>query len=1411
MNSTPSRTRRSTAVVAAAALCAAGLVATVPAAAPAQAAPTPVVITPNPAVPGPEFQGWGTSLVWFANATGDYPEEIREELYQLLFGEEGLDLNVARYNIGGGNASDVPDYLRQGAAVEGWWKDDPTGAAATGVPTTYAERDAYLKAWDADDDASYDWDSDASQRWWVEKLAQNRDDMVWEAFSNSPPYFMTKSGFVTGSMNKTDEQLLPTDDAPQKFVTYLTKVTERLEDTYGIEFSTLDPFNEPCNGYWGTPALGPDGWPTTGGTVQEGAQICPGTGANDQQNVIDLLSDTLAESSTDAIISANDETNPGQFVNAWNQYDAQTRAAVGQLNVHTYGTGSRLVARDIAKTNDKPLWMSEVGGDFSAGKGFDATDITAGLGMAQRMTDDLRELEPDAWVFWQEVEDFYNMEKVEKKNWGSIFIDFDCNEPGTVGYSERRLDDAGWTAGQPLPDSAKCKIVTNSKFNTARHYTQHIRPGDHVVPTNSSQSTAAVTADGTGADVVHINDSTSARAVTLDLSKFGQIAPGATVTPIVTTEVTDPAHPEKNALVEGTPVAVAPGATSVTVEVPARSVTTFVVDGVSGAAEDALPVQDGETFQLVGVGSGRALTAGATGASITDLATTTSAVGTQLWTAHALPQGTGSHALRYVLEAADGRVLGATSSGVALKTQSIDDALADPSSWWALSTTDGSTWSFASGSRSLSLEVGGQATANGSPVALWQFGGGAHQRWTVRDTSIVSVPDVPVSTVAGVEPTLPASVVPVYSYGNGVAAPVTWQMPAPSAWDTLGTVTVLGTGTDVFGNTFDARAVVDVGGFTSTDPVSVITYAGASLTSVQTSAPTTVAAQVGASPQRFDTPVVWDWTGLDDASFAEQGVVTVPGSAESNDPGADAVPATLSVVLAAPVVVNVTPQVSSAVASSAESGYPIDRTYNLATGDKGWSNWVGTNKPTTSTLQYSFATAQDVQSVSTYFYKDGGTTSWAQTMTVDYLTPEGTWTRVPDPALTVVAPADGSAPKVDVDLGGVETTSVRLTLNAFANTHMIVSEVEVYATTASTSTVADLSALRVDGTDVPGFSAEVEDYTVTTAGARYPQVTAVPVDSQATVTVDQPTEETDGLATVTVTAPDSTTTRSYTVDVDRQVAVFTVAVAGDPTVGSTVTATSVTDPADATVSYRWLVDGTEVGTGTELALADVAVGSSVTLAATAEREGLTASDEALSAPVVVRAVTPDPEPEPTPGPTDPEPTPGPTDPEPIPGPTDPDPEPTEPPTGSEPTAPTLPGADVPFSVTLSSTSVRAGGTLTVDVAGATGDGSVEVWLHSTPVRLAVVQADPSGTASRTVTIPAATEAGTHRVQVVDTTTGVSVWSDDLTVAPAASAAADGSGLASTGAEVTSLVGVALLLLGAGSVAVLRRRRLAQDR
>ncbi|UOQ48441.1 hypothetical protein MUN88_20810 [Gracilibacillus caseinilyticus] len=67
------------------------------------------------------FDGWGTALVWFANVTGGWPDQIRNQLADALFNESGLNLNIARYNIGGEDSPETEEYMRPGGAVPGYW------------------------------------------------------------------------------------------------------------------------------------------------------------------------------------------------------------------------------------------------------------------------------------------------------------------------------------------------------------------------------------------------------------------------------------------------------------------------------------------------------------------------------------------------------------------------------------------------------------------------------------------------------------------------------------------------------------------------------------------------------------------------------------------------------------------------------------------------------------------------------------------------------------------------------------------------------------------------------------------------------------------------------------------------------------------------------------------------------------------------------------------------------------------------------------------------------------------------------------------------------------------------------------------------------------------------------------------
>lgn len=421
-----------------------------------------------------------------------------------------------------------------------------------------------------------------------------------------------------------------------------------------------------------------------------------------QQRVIKALSAELGRSRTDAVISAMDETNPMTFARNWESYPQEVRDLVAQLNVHTYGTGGRTTARDIAKGADKPLWMSEVDGDW--GDGQDFTSMRPGLGLAKHIVNDLRELEPSAWLFWQPVEDYDNMkpggESAKGGNWGSIQVPFSCTAQDTL---------------------ESCPVRTNTKFNTARNFTHFIRPDDRLVGVDDTASAAAVSASGRGATVVHVNDSKNERKVTLDLSGFAKVSRGATVTPVVTDA--------QGALVKRAPVAVSQGRATVTV--PAESVTSLLVKGISGVARDASPIQPGHSYRLTGVGSGKSLDV-SDNSTGTVIRTTDAADAGQRWRVEKVSHGDGNRE-RYVLRNTADKLRLAVRDGAAVLEE--DRGRPGRAAQWIVSTTGDKSFTFVSADTGRLLEVVGQATADGSRVSVWTPNSGNNQRWTVTDVT----------------------------------------------------------------------------------------------------------------------------------------------------------------------------------------------------------------------------------------------------------------------------------------------------------------------------------------------------------------------------------------------------------------------------------------------------------------------------------------------------------------------------------------------------------------------------------------------------------------------------------------------------------------------------------------------------
>ncbi len=642
---------------------------------------TPITIKIDPSYQHPAFEGWGTSLVWFANATGGYPEEIRQKLVNMVFGTDGLRLNIARYNIGGGNAPDVrTDYMKLGATMEGFWKAPPG--------TTQQDKDW----WNPDNPNHWNWNADANQRWWLEQIKDKVS--IWEAFSNSPPWFQTISGYVSGGFDPSIDQIR--SDKLGDFARYLLGVVHFLEENYQIKFRTIEPFNEANTSYWGT-QLGEDGQPIGG--RQEGAHAGPEL----QQEIILALQDTLENTDYDHLfIAAMDETNPETFRNNWNSYNPVAKSAVGQLNVHTYGTESRTSVRDIAKAENKTLWMSEVEGSFHSPTSY--TSMEPGLGIATRMIHDLRELEPAAWVLWQPIEDT-NPQLDNGGNWGSIHIPFNCTASDTL---------------------ETCPIRTNTKFDTIRQFTHYIRPGDQVIKVNDPNSLAVSTARNS-LSLIHVNNEASSYDITIDLSKFAHIAVNANYFSVITSNE-GRLMKESSTLISGQ---------NISLTIPPKSVSTIVMKGVYGVARHAPLVQPGHHYRIQGVASGLSLAPNSdnTGVVIRHPDTTQP---TQIWRLHKLSHGF-SNKERYIIENEDtATYLMVQDHEAVLREKSSESGEIDAAGQWILSTTGDDSWTLVNVASGRLLDVYGQATRDGSRVSTWIANSGDNQRWNIVDETALA-------------------------------------------------------------------------------------------------------------------------------------------------------------------------------------------------------------------------------------------------------------------------------------------------------------------------------------------------------------------------------------------------------------------------------------------------------------------------------------------------------------------------------------------------------------------------------------------------------------------------------------------------------------------------------------------------
>ena len=453
-----------------------------------------------------EFQGWGTSFCWWANRVG-YSEELTALTAEAFFDKEkGLGMNIGRYNVGGG------DDVVRGAVSKEDKEADPflhqqhiqrSDSAVPGYCTDVTKIDldsnseAYYKdnfdradfecgyAW------NYDWEADANQMNVLKAAADAAgDEFIAEAFSNSPPYFMTVSGCSSGGVDPSVDNLR--EDSYEAFAAYMADVIEHWMKEGVITFQSVDPMNEPATDYWS--AYSPK---------QEGCHFSQG---DSQSRILTALNDELKAKGIDIIICASDETSIDAAVNSYNALSDDAKSVVTRIDTHSYQGTQYSLLKETALEAGVNLWMSEVDGTYTIGN--EDTGMQAALGFSGQIIKDINGLMPTAWIMWDAVD---------------IHVDTDNIYDNCTRKEAEDIVSKGvpfW--GIAIADHDSKELLLSKKYYAFGQFTRYIRPGYCILGTDdkANQVTAAYNPEDGSIVIVAMNTRDEDVKWEIDLSEL---------------------------------------------------------------------------------------------------------------------------------------------------------------------------------------------------------------------------------------------------------------------------------------------------------------------------------------------------------------------------------------------------------------------------------------------------------------------------------------------------------------------------------------------------------------------------------------------------------------------------------------------------------------------------------------------------------------------------------------------------------------------------------------------------------------------------------------------------------------------------------------------------------------------------
>ncbi len=560
-------------------------------------------ISVNPQVHYQTLKGWGTSMCWWGNVIGSWGDKDfnnngrsdREEIAELAFSPEYLNLNIVRYNVGGGDKEDS-SIKRVEGLVPGWTKDMTGKADGTG---TFNAADFYAKKTEEMSDAGQLWMLEQANRWRKDTATKNgtENDIINEVFSNSPPYYMTKSGSSTGGVNAASNLK---EDCYDDFALYMARAAKWIENDLSTKFGShvnyIEPMNEPDTNYW-----------SNGSAKQEGCVFKPG--AEQSKMLLEMQKALNAQEFNGGLdnvaLTGTDETDLARAISSFESLTAEAKNSIAAIGAHTYSgnDSERNTLRKLSASYDKELWMSEITKGNYDTHSHDSMLGTNAKSQSEGIMADLKYMQPSAWVAWLVADSEYECLQRDE-SWGLIHCVFESDGP--VPDYHTNLVNSNGSKKKNVPDEGYWQVT--KQLYTMMQYSKYLKAGYTMIDIGDSNMCAAISPDGKELVIVAQNF-TKARNTSVDLSLFQNIGD----VKLFRTSDTENCK-------EITGVSVADHVLDVAL--PANSVSTFVIQAETNAdnykqiieadvetpSVDGLEASDVNKFSYTGTWSGQTTT-----------------------------------------------------------------------------------------------------------------------------------------------------------------------------------------------------------------------------------------------------------------------------------------------------------------------------------------------------------------------------------------------------------------------------------------------------------------------------------------------------------------------------------------------------------------------------------------------------------------------------------------------------------------------------------------------------------------------------------------------------------------------------------------------------------------------------------